>query len=600
MVRIPESKIEEIQSTSDLVSVVSRYVSLKKAGKNFKGLCPFHKEKTPSFIVSPEKQIYHCFGCGKGGNVFNFLMSVENISYIEAIKNIASDLGISLPDLRTDDSQSTPTEYDHLYRTNQIANEYFTSHLSQPAQKYLESRKFKKETLKKYSVGYAPNSWDGLIKQQQFKSVKRDYFVELGLIQKKENGDHYFDRFRNRILFPFFNISGQIVGFGGRRLKETDQPKYLNSPESRIYKKGEILYGLHQAITTIRQKKAVIIVEGYFDLLRLVDTGIQNVTASSGTAMTVAQGRLIKRYTDTVIIAYDSDEAGMTAAVRNSQILETLDLNVTMVLIPRPHDPDSFVLEKGREAFVELLKARVSPIDYQLNLLEEQTRDLSIEEKNKHIDQMLENYLEIPNEVKIGLYIHKIAGKMEIAESFLISRFNHLKKRDRYRIRDEEIKQQKDRSIIKKGQWRAEEDLISILITDNKEVAKYIFDHISTSDFANEHLRNIFESCAHQWEELGHFELRELERSLNTEADMNMISKLSLQVINNPLKYAAGCIYKMRKWHLDARYNEILRLMREESKSSKSKIHYTKELTEIRQRLSEIENEQKKYLKVDL
>ena len=212
----------------------------------------------------------------------------------------------------------------------------------------------------------------------------------------------------------------------------------------------------------------------------------------------------------------------------------------------------------------------------------------------------MEDYLEIPNEVKIGLYIHKIAGKMEIAESFLISRFNQLKKRVRYRIRGEVIEQQKDRSIIKKGQWRAEEDLISILITDNKEVAKYIFDHISTSDFANEHLRNIFESFAHQWEELGHFDLRELERSLNTEADMNMISKLSLQVINNPLKYAAGCIYKMRKWHLDTRYNEILRLMREESKSSKSKIHYTKELTEIRHRLSEIENEQKKFLKVDL
>jgi replicative DNA helicase len=167
-------------------------------------------------------------------------------------------------------------------------------------------------------------------------------------------------------------------------------------------------------------------------------------------------------------------------------------------------------------------------------------------------------------------------------------------------VRDEEIDQQKDRSIIKKGQWRAEEDLISILITDNKEVSKYIFDQLSTSDFANEHLRNIFESLAHQWEELGHFDLRELERSLNTEADMNMISKLSLQVINNPLKYAAGCIYKMRKWHLDARYSEILRLMREESKSSKSKLHYTKELTEIRHRLSEVENEQKKYLKVDL
>jgi DNA primase len=600
MARIPQTKIEEIESASDIVSVIARYVSLKKAGKNFKGLCPFHKEKTPSFIVSPEKQIYHCFGCGKGGNVFNFLMSVENLSYIESVKRIASDLGITIPDYRSDEQKASSSEYDFLYKTNQIANEYFSSQLFEPARKYLENRKLKKETLIKYSVGSAPNKWDGLINHPKFKSVNKKYFDQLGLIQKKDNSDHYYDRFRNRIIFPFFNLSGQIVGFGGRRLNENDQPKYLNSPESKIYKKGEILYGLHQAISSIREKKAVIIVEGYFDLLRLVDFGIQNVVASSGTALSESQGRLIKRYTDTAIFSYDSDEAGIKAAIRNSQILETLDLHVSMVLLPKPHDPDSFILQEGRAAFIELIKSRVTPIDYQLNLLQGKSKDLSLDEKNKLIDDLLENYLDIPNEVRIGLYLHKISDKFEIAESFLISRFNKLKKRDRYRIKTDDTDSGKPESFLKKGQWRAEEDLISILLLEDTEVSNYIFEHISISDFANEHLQKIFELLTHQYEELGHFDFKEIEKSLTTEMEMNTFSKLTLQVINNPLKYSAGCIHKMRKWHLDSRYNEILRLMKEEAASAKSKSHYTKELTDIRQRLTEIENEQNKFLKIDL
>ncbi len=600
MARIPEIKIEEIESASDIVSTIGRYVSLKKAGKNFKGLCPFHKEKTPSFIVSPEKQIYHCFGCGKGGNVFNFIMSVENISYIEAVRRIASDLGIAIPDYRSTAEKVSASEYDILYKTNQIARDYFCSQMSPAAKKYLESRNLKQETLKKYSVGYAPNKWEGLISYQPFKSIDVENYEHLGLIQKKENSNNYYDKFRNRIIFPFYNLSGQIVGFGGRRLNENDQPKYLNSPESRIYKKGEILYGLYQAVSAIRDKKAVLIVEGYFDLLRLVDSGIQNVIASSGTALTESQGRLIKRYTDTAIFVYDSDDAGIKAAIRNSQILETLDLHVSMVLLPKPHDPDTFLLEKGKEAFVDLIKKRINPIDYQLNLLRDKSRDLSMDETYKLVDDLLFDYRDIPNEVKIGLYLHKIADKFEIAESLLIDRFNRLKRKDRFRIKEKDTEDKKSEPLFKKGQWRAEEDLISILLLEQAEVSKYIFEHISIADFANDHLRKIFELLIHQYEEYGHFDVKEIEKSLNTETEMNTFSKLNLQVINNPMKYAAGCIYNMRKWRLDSRYNEILRLMKEEADSVKSKSHYTKELTDIRQRLSEIEDEKGKFVSNNL
>ncbi|TFH02754.1 MAG: toprim domain-containing protein, partial [Calditrichales bacterium] len=430
--------------------------------------------------------------------------------------------------------------------------------------------------------------------------VNKTVFEDLGLIQKRDKGTGYFDRFRDRIIFPFYNVSGRIIGFGGRRLNENDNPKYLNSPESKVYKKGELLYGLYQAIPSIREKRAVILVEGYFDLLRLVDSDIHNVIASSGTALTEAQGRLIKRYTNTVIIAYDSDKAGLQAAIRNSQILETVDLSVSMVLIPPPHDPDTIILEEGKAAFVELLKNRVSPIDYRLKILQQESKEMPLEAKNELIDNLLEEYAQIPNEVKIGLYIHKIAERMEVAESFLIDRFNKIKKRDSYRISRTDDEKQDAIPTVKKGQWRAEEDLIAILLLDQNEVSKYIFDHISTADFTNDNLRGIFEVLAHQWEEQGHLELKEIERSLPNPEDMELITKLSLQTLNKPLKYAAGCIYKMRKWYFDSRYNEILRLMREEDASTTSKMHYTKELTEIRKRLSEIEKEQIKFYKADL
>lgn len=597
---IPQTKIDEIQAAGDIVSTVSRYVSLKKAGKNFKGLCPFHKEKTPSFIVSPEKQIYHCFGCGKGGNVFNFIMAMENISYVEAIRRMAGDLGIPIPERYSEQNKHKSSEYENLYLANKITNEYFCKPFPANVRKYLDNRKLKEETIKTFSIGFAPNKWDGLINTANFKTVKNDFYEELGLIQKKDGSNRYFDRFRNRLMFPFINISGQIVGFGGRRLNESDQPKYLNSPESRVYKKGELLYGLHQAINSIREKKSVILVEGYFDLLRLVDHGIRNVVASSGTAVSESQGRLIKRYTDSVIIAYDSDDAGIQAALRNSIILESLDLNVMMIIIPKPDDPDSFILEKGYKPFIELLKSRVSPIDYQLSILHQKGEDLALQDKNKLIDGILEDYLHIPNDVRIGLYIHKISQKFEIAESFLISRFNNLKKRDKFRLKDKNEETNKGKIDFRKGQWRAEEDLISILLGDDKDVIKYIFDHVSISDFVNEDLRNFFDILGHQWEDMGHFDIKFLENSITDEKQMNLLTKLSFQVINRPLKYASGCIYRMRKWHLDSRYNEIMRLMKEEATSDKSKLHYTKELTTIRQQLSEIEIEHNKFLKTDL
>ena len=604
MARIPPEKIDEIKQSAEIVTHISRYVALKKSGKNFLGLCPFHKEKTPSFSVSPEKQIFYCFGCGKGGDVFGFTMAVENISYIEAVRKTAFNLGIKLPEYSSQISEQQKSEFEVLYKTNQEAKNYFvTKYLdknSPAARQYFSNRKIKTVTSKKFEIGFAPKKWDELQKYSALKNVDQIILEELGLIQKKSNSDEYFDKFRNRIMFPFHNTSGRIVGFGGRRLDENDQPKYLNSPESRVYKKGEILYGLYQAIDSIREKKSAILVEGYFDLLRLVDSGIPNVVASSGTALTEGQARLLKRYTDNVIISYDSDDAGIKAAMRNSDILEKSGLNVYIIEIPLPYDPDSLILENGKNAFFNLLKNKFSPMEFKLTRFLANKPDLSIESKNTFIDQSLESLVSLPNEVKVGLYIHQISQRLEIAENFLISRFNSIKKRNQFRkeIQSDEKNEQTTQSRFRTGQWRAEEGLLTLLLSNNAEVINYILSEISASNFKNDDLKKIFEKILITWEEMGEINLKVIQQEFDNAEEQNLLAKLSMAEINNPDKFAADCVYQMRKWHLDSRFSELKRLMNQESTAQKSVLHYMKELAEIRKKLSDIETERARFLKM--
>jgi len=609
MTRIPQTKIDEIISAADIGTYISRYVSLKKAGKNLKGLCPFHKEKTPSFMVSPEKQIYHCFGCGKGGNVVGFLMDIDKISFIEAVRKIAFDLGIKLPESSRVEDEQKQSRYAKLYAVNKEAAEFFYRELHKKenlkALNYIRERKFKLNTIKRFHIGFAPRKWDALVKLAQASPEGTEIYEELGLIQKKEQGDGYFDKFRNRILLPFYNNSGRIVGFGGRRLDENDNPKYLNSPESIIYKKGEILYGLYQAHDTIREKNSAILVEGYFDLLRLVDQGIDNVVASSGTAISQEQGRLLKRYTNSVLIAYDSDDAGITAALRNSQILEGLDLNVSIIHIPAPDDPDSYILKNGVKAFYNLIKNRLSPIEFRLRQFLAGNQNISIEDKNQFVDEVFLDLIHNPNDVKVGLYLHQIAERLQIQESFLIARFQQLKKQKRYPITDADRKTEDHQTQGKKyefrqGQWQAEEGIIALLLLNEKDISNYILHRLSSSDFVNDTCRAIYEYIATEIEEIGHIDTKILGQKFNSEGEQQLITKVLLDDINNPLKFAVDCTYKMRKWSLDSRFNEIKRMINDEASSPDSVLHFVKELTEIRAKLNEIEQERAKYVKNNL
>ena len=596
MARIPQEKIEEVRTAADIVSYVSKYVRLKKSGRNFFGLCPFHQEKTPSFSVSPEKKIYHCFGCQKGGDVIGFLMEVEKISYIEAIRRIAFDLGINLP-AESEDSYSKDKEvYDKYYNLNQIAKEFFVEQFTKgkqnPARSYILNRKLKVDTIKNFMIGYAPNKWDVLTNHESLKNSSKEDLVELGLIFKKDNENKYFDKFRNRLIFPFQNISGRIIGFGGRRLNEEDNPKYLNSPESKIYQKGLILYGLHQAISAIRELNTVILVEGYFDLLRLVNSGIENVVASSGTALSENQGRLLKRYTSNVIISYDSDEAGLKAAIRNSEILENLDMSISIVQLPEPHDPDSYILEFGKKAYLQLLKKKKNPLDIKLLKFYKDFSNPSLDQKNKFIDEIIYELISVPNEVRIGFYLHKLAESMEITESLLVSRFNKQKKNKKYfksNQKQEEEEGEKQDLKIKMGEWKAEEGILSILLKGSADTTKEILNSLTSSDFENEDYRQIFDTIGHHWEDKNIVSLSHLQNELSDDLKEILIG-LSFNEIENISKFTNDCIYKLRKWHLNARYAELRRMLQEESDSEKSVNHYMKELNNLKMKLIEVEN----------
>jgi len=348
--------IDQVRGASDIVDIISEYVPLKKKGANYFGLCPFHAEKTPSFSVNQAKQIYHCFGCGEGGNVFTFLMNHDKLGFTEALKLLARKSGIKLPKPQQD--KKTADLNDQLYYANSVANAYFKQtlnqkNLSEKAKTFLKQRGVDSTAEEKFSLGYAPDKWDGFLSFAQSKGLDPKILVTAGLIVPKSDGKGYVDRFRDRLMFPIFNISGKIVGFGGRTLNPKEEAKYMNSPETPIYQKGKILYGLSFSKDSIREEGKAIIVEGYMDFISLFQAGIKNLVATSGTAFTTDQARLLSRHAQEVFLLFDSDSAGQQAAVRSLDILFDQGFEVKIVSFPQGEDPDSYVKKSGSEKTFE-------------------------------------------------------------------------------------------------------------------------------------------------------------------------------------------------------------------------------------------------------
>jgi DNA primase len=592
---IPEEKIEEIRSSINIVHYISQFVNLKKTGQNYKGLCPFHTEKTPSFIVNPEKQIFKCFGCGKGGNIYTFIMDFEKHSFVDAVKKAADFAGISLP--VTEQSAKEINYFQKLYQINENACEFFEDILYKPKNEeqlnYFLKRNISEKTIKAFRLGYAPDSYDQLLGRLKNSVLDLQEAAKLGLIQEKEDKGKFYDKFRHRVMFPFQNVSGKIIGFGGRKLREEQQPKYLNSPESPVYKKGKILYGLHQAVNSIRENGFIIIVEGYFDLLRLVEEGMKNTAATSGTSLTEEQAKLLRRYTKDIYIAYDGDSAGIKAAIRNAQIIEKYDMNAFIISLPEQDDPDSFVLNNGLAAFKELLKEKTLPIDFQINAFLNTHKNPSIEQKESFIQEILSSLLEMRNQIKTGLYIHQLAERLQINESLLINQINSLKRQKYRSFRSKNKTDEQVSSTIKygvhSGIYEAEKGLIGLLLNSSQEIQNYIIENVSYELFDNKELLGIYEFIMQELEEVGKIDLGKIIQSFQEDEESNkVISEIAVNDYINETKFAKDCIFQLKKWHLEKKAQDISALIKTEDSSTESILHYTQQLTEVRKEINQL------------
>ena len=479
--QISEEILEQIKSQNDIVDVISERVRLKKAGRNFTGLCPFHNEKTPSFSVSQEKQIYKCFGCGEAGNVISFVMKDKNLPFIEAVKYLANRANIPLKLGNGEQSQSNRKK-ELLYKVNVEAAKFFFSNLmnNQNAKEYFLNRGIKEETIKKFGLGYANDSWNSLMFYLRKKGINDGLLEEAGLISVNKEKGRKYDRFRNRVMFPVFDYQGKVIGFGGRVLDDS-KPKYLNSPETLVFQKGTNLYGLNFALKHNMSERYFVIVEGYMDLISLHQYGITNVVASLGTALTINQARLLKRYADKVVISYDADLAGQMATLRGLEILRTAGFDVRVLSIPQGKDPDEYVRSNGREAFLKLINNAEPLIDYRIKKAEE-----GIDFKNSQsvilYSKRIMDIISDLDPIEKDVYIKKASENTGIKEQALYDILK-IKMKDN-RENDFRNNKEEDRSklYVEPGFLKAERTLLKMML-ENEEYLQYIEERISENDF---------------------------------------------------------------------------------------------------------------------
>lgn len=427
---IPDDKINQVKHAADIVAVISESVLLKKRGKNFLGLCPFHNEKTPSFTVSPDKQIYYCFGCGEGGNVFRYLMKQEGLSFPEAVGRVARQHGIDLPKTHRGGINRPLSQNERLLRINTLAQKYYR-HCFQDgktgtrARAFVEKRGFSAKICEQFQVGYAPPGWDNIKRYLTRKGIPVAEIETAGLIVKRKSGEGHYDRFRERIMFPIFQVDQRVIGFGGRVFDDA-LPKYMNSPETPVYHKSRTLYGLHSAKNACRTAEAVFIVEGYFDLLAMHQYGFPNSVATLGTALSSDHVQLLKKFigaNGTAILLFDADDAGIKAAKRSLPLFDESAIGAKVMVLPDGHDPDSFLKAQGAEVFAAQAENAYDAVSF---LIKEAQRrhGQTIEGRLRTLDEMLPIFKAVDDPVRRTLYINHLADQIEVAPEAIRERLH--------------------------------------------------------------------------------------------------------------------------------------------------------------------------------
>jgi len=426
---IPEEIVREVRERASILDIVSDYVGLKKSGVNYLGLCPFHAEKTPSFNVNTNKGIYHCFGCGVGGDVVSFVMRIEGLAFPEAVRFLAGRVGVVIPERPLTASQKRlHDEKDLLFELHETAARFYERVLlkesnGEQCRQYLKRRGVEAETAKAYRLGFAPDGWDALARYLDNKKVPMEAAEKAGLVRKRERGG-YYDGFRNRLLFPICDIQGRPIGFGGRVLDDS-LPKYLNSPESPVYRKSDVLFGLSLAKQTIRERGEAFIVEGYFDHLALYRAGLRNVVATCGTALTAGHLKLLRRFADRAFILFDADNAGRKATLRAMEIFLEEGFPAHVVQMPDGEDPDTYLGKYGADSFLELVRAALPVFEFFFRDVCRQTDISSVEGKVAVLDEVTPRLRKIADDVERDLYVREIARFLAIEENDVRRKMGH-------------------------------------------------------------------------------------------------------------------------------------------------------------------------------
>jgi DNA primase len=615
--RIPESKIDEIRESIDIVDIVSEFVQLRKRGKNYVGLCPFHSEKTPSFTVSNEKQIFHCFGCHNGGNVFKFLTEYHKISFVEAVQELAEQQGITI-EFDKEEYTEQQSEQEILYDINTEAARYFLNNLlnddeGEGPRKYLHDRNIKTQTLRSFGLGYSLRGWENFINYAKSRNLNLDKCLQLGLIGKTSEGKLY-DKLPGRLIFPIFSPNGRVVAFAGRVLDPKDNAaKYINSPESLIYIKGRILYGLSFAKEDIRRLDKAIIVEGYMDLISLYQSGIKNVVAASGTALTDDQVQLLSRYTKNVVLLFDADVAGIKASMRSIEILLKRDMEVKIVSLPKDEDPDSFVNKYGKEEFEELIKKAENFLEYESKYYESQGKFDDPATAASAIRDLVKPVALMNDGLKRSLLIKNIARKFNLRERLLeaeldkqIKQVTKFEKSDSRRLQKQKSEEaatilMEATSEISPVLYNLEREIIKLIFEADKPVAELIFNYLHSEDFTNDVNRELFELVKEEFEKENNFTSSGLINTLMDETKESYIRELTFD------KYSVSGNWEdrfpsvtsemtMMKYAKDTVLKFVFERIDRNIQSNRREIELTtdeKELLELMKANNELEREKK-------
>jgi DNA primase len=612
--RIPEETIHEVRRATDIIEYIGMFVKLKKRGKNYIGLCPFHSEKTPSFNISAEKGMYYCFGCHRGGDVIKFVMEWEKASYVEAIEILAERAGIVIQ--RTDDGFQSASDTETLFSVCSLAARFFYRSLNTEegkfALEYFRSRGFSEKTMTIFGLGYSPRGWEALLQYAGQEGVKPETLEKVGLIRRREDGTPY-DTFRGRAMFPIFSSSGRVIAFGARKLYEDDPlGKYINSPETAIYQKSKILYGLSQAKEAIRERDAVVLVEGYADLISVYQSGTRNIVASSGTALTAEQIQLIARYTKNIALVYDADAAGITAMLRGVDLILEGGLDVRIIQLPEGDDPDSFVRKNGGEAFEELLKKAVTFVDFKAATFQREGKFETPEGQAEAVRALVRTIAIIKDPLKRSFFIKDVAQKYRLYESALYAELEKYLEKVPERFRASFVpsstRQMKENENAKEKPTQEipleEKELIAVALEEPGTMIPFIFTYVHPSELSHPETAEVARLLVEEFDTKGNVDHNTLLSKASSDAVRELIADVTFTRYQLGSRWddvgakasderiweqASGVIRRLKKKVLERERDENQRQLKDATLNGINTMPLLQRHEEIIQKLKELE-----------